>query len=114
VRTFKKSTQDFIEQRLGELGHVDRQRFGAKATLHVRARLSGDGQHRQGSRVRAAGRRRPGRRGDVIWNLDPSMGAEDFSFMLQKKPGAYLRLGQGRRRVRMLPAQHPATISTMK
>ena len=23
------------------------------------------------------------------------MGAEDFSFMLQKKPGAYLRLGQG-------------------
>ena len=23
------------------------------------------------------------------------MGAEDFSFMLQVKPGAYLRLGQG-------------------
>ena len=23
------------------------------------------------------------------------MGAEDFSFMLQAKPGAYLRLGQG-------------------
>ena len=27
--------------------------------------------------------------------MDPSMGAEDFSFMLQVKPGAYLRLGQG-------------------
>jgi hippurate hydrolase len=27
--------------------------------------------------------------------LEPSMGAEDFSFMLQMKPGAYLRLGQG-------------------
>ena len=26
---------------------------------------------------------------------EPSMGAEDFSFMLQVKPGAYLRLGQG-------------------
>jgi hippurate hydrolase len=25
----------------------------------------------------------------------PSMGAEDFSFMLQAKPGAYLRVGQG-------------------
>ena len=23
------------------------------------------------------------------------MGAEDFSFMLQRRPGAYLRLGQG-------------------
>jgi metal-dependent amidase/aminoacylase/carboxypeptidase family protein len=28
-------------------------------------------------------------------DMDPSMGAEDFSFMLQVKPGAYLRLGQG-------------------
>jgi metal-dependent amidase/aminoacylase/carboxypeptidase family protein len=27
--------------------------------------------------------------------MEPSMGAEDFSFMLQKKPGAYLRIGQG-------------------
>ena len=27
--------------------------------------------------------------------LEPSMGAEDFSFMLQVKPGAYMRLGQG-------------------
>jgi 1,4-alpha-glucan branching enzyme len=32
---------------------------------------------------------------NVVWNLDPSMGSEDFSFMLQEKPGAYLRLGQG-------------------
>ncbi|MNS66161.1 hypothetical protein D3C72_993630 [compost metagenome] len=30
----------------------------------------------------------------VVRNMDPSMGAEDFSFMLQHKPGAYLRLGQ--------------------
>ena len=27
--------------------------------------------------------------------MAPSMGAEDFSFMLQIKPGAYLRIGQG-------------------
>jgi hippurate hydrolase len=32
---------------------------------------------------------------NVVRNLEPSMGAEDFSFMLQAKPGAYLRLGQG-------------------
>jgi hippurate hydrolase len=25
----------------------------------------------------------------------PSMGGEDFSFMLQAKPGAYIRIGQG-------------------
>lgn len=28
-------------------------------------------------------------------NLTPSMGAEDFSFMLRQRPGAYFRLGQG-------------------
>jgi hippurate hydrolase len=31
----------------------------------------------------------------VMRNMTPSMGAEDFSFMLQAKPGAYLRVGQG-------------------
>jgi len=32
---------------------------------------------------------------NVLRNLEPSMGAEDFSFMLQAKPGAFARLGQG-------------------
>ena len=32
---------------------------------------------------------------NVVRDLEPSMGAEDFSFMLQVKPGAYLRIGQG-------------------
>jgi metal-dependent amidase/aminoacylase/carboxypeptidase family protein len=31
----------------------------------------------------------------VVRDMEPSMGAEDFSFMLQVKPGAYLRIGQG-------------------
>ena len=34
-------------------------------------------------------------REQVVRDLEPSMGAEDFSFMLQVKPGAYMRLGQG-------------------
>jgi hippurate hydrolase len=32
---------------------------------------------------------------NVVRNLPPSMGAEDFSFMLQERPGAFARLGQG-------------------
>lgn len=31
----------------------------------------------------------------VVPDLVPSMGSEDFSFMLQQRPGAYFRLGQG-------------------
>ena len=31
-----------------------------------------------------------------VWrNMTPSMGGEDFSFMLQAVPGAYMRIGQG-------------------
>jgi hippurate hydrolase len=33
--------------------------------------------------------------GKVIGNLEPSMGSEDFAFMLLQRPGAYFRLGQG-------------------
>ena len=29
------------------------------------------------------------------WNLPPEMGAEDFSYMLEARPGAFLFLGQG-------------------
>ena len=31
----------------------------------------------------------------VVRDLEPSMGSEDFSFMLRVKPGAYMRIGQG-------------------
>ena len=33
--------------------------------------------------------------GRVHLNPDPSMGAEDFAFMLEEKPGAYIWLGAG-------------------
>ena len=32
---------------------------------------------------------------NVDTTMIPSMGAEDFSFMLEAKPGAFARLGQG-------------------
>ena len=31
----------------------------------------------------------------VVRHMTPSMGGEDFAFMLQVKPGAYIRIGQG-------------------
>ncbi len=38
-------------------------------------------------------------------DLVPSMGSEDFSFMLQSRPGAYFRLGQGGAGIGLHPAQ---------
>jgi metal-dependent amidase/aminoacylase/carboxypeptidase family protein len=33
--------------------------------------------------------------GNVIRDVDPTMGGEDFAYFLERKPGAYVFLGQG-------------------
>jgi hippurate hydrolase len=95
VRTFKVDTQELVEQRLIDLAEATARAFGAEAHViyeriypatinHVaQAGFAGD--------VAAAlvGE------SNVVRNLEPSMGAEDFAFMLQERPGCYVRLGQG-------------------
>lgn len=95
VRTFSPTVQDLVERRISEICASVAQAFGATAVVEyersypatinslAQARLAGD------VATQLVG---PDK---VQRNLDPSMGAEDFSFMLQAKPGAYLRLGQG-------------------
>ena len=44
-------------------------------------------------------------KGNVITEHEPTMGGEDFSYMLQARPGAYVFLGQGGAPGRLFPAQ---------
>ena len=95
VRTFSPDVQELVERRLQELCSAIALGFGASATVTFdrvypatintpdEAAFAGDVAE---SLVGA---------GNLVRNMEPSMGAEDFSFMLQAKPGAYLRLGQG-------------------
>ena len=95
VRTFSSDVQELVERRLQELCSAIALGFGASATVTFdriypatintpdEAAFAGDVAE---SIVGA---------GNLVRNMEPSMGAEDFSFMLQAKPGAYLRLGQG-------------------
>lgn len=95
VRTFRREVQDMIEERLGRLVESVAVGFGATATLDYQrvypATINTPAQAAFAADVAASlvGADR------VLRDLPPSMGAEDFSFMLQTKPGAYLRLGQG-------------------
>ena len=95
VRTFSSAVQSLIERRLIDLCSSIAGGFGAQAEVTYQrmypatintpaeAQFAGDvAQQLVG----------PDR---VVRHLEPSMGAEDFSFMLKVKPGAYLRLGQG-------------------
>ena len=95
VRTFNPTVQTLVERRLHELCSAVAQAFGATAAVSFErsypATINSVAEARFAGDVAAAlvGE------AQVERNLEPSMGAEDFSFMLQAKPGAYLRLGQG-------------------
>jgi amidohydrolase len=95
VRTFRPSTQDMIERRLAELVPSIASAFGARATLRYERVYPATINHEREAAFAADVAEELVGRDNVVRNLDPSMGAEDFSFMLQAKPGAFARLGQG-------------------
>jgi hippurate hydrolase len=95
VRTFRPKTQDMIEARLRELVGSIAAAFGARATLHYERVYPPTINHDADAQFAADVAETLIGRENVVRNLDPSMGAEDFSFMLQAKPGAFARLGQG-------------------
>ena len=95
VRTFRPATQDMIEKRLTDLVHSIAAAFGARATLHYERVYPATINHYREAMFAADVAETLIGRDNVVRNLDPSMGAEDFSFMLQAKPGAFARLGQG-------------------
>jgi hippurate hydrolase len=95
VRTFRPATQDMIERRLQELVPSIAAAFGATATLKYERVYPATINHdRQAAFAAEVADSLVGTE-NVVRNLDPSMGSEDFSFMLQAKPGAFARLGQG-------------------
>ena len=95
VRTFDAAVQQMVQTRIQELCHAVALGFGASAhVLYERiypATINTEAEARFAADVAATlvGEE------NLVRDLEPSMGAEDFSFMLQAKPGAYLRLGQG-------------------
>lgn len=95
VRSFREATQQLIESRLTQLAEQVSAGFGARAEVHYQrsypATVNSHDEAAFGADV-ATELVGPDR---VVRDLDPSMGSEDFSFMLQERPGAYFRIGQG-------------------
>ena len=95
VRTFKPEVQNLIEQRLKELCAAVAQGFGATASVtYERIYPATINTPAEYTLATAVAEQLVGAH-NVVRNLEPSMGSEDFSCMLKVKPGAYLRLGQG-------------------
>jgi amidohydrolase len=95
VRSFNPAVQDLVEARLKALCTQVAAGFGATAEVNYErvypATINAAPQALFAADVAASivGE------ANVYRTWEPSMGSEDFSFMLQHKPGAYLRIGQG-------------------
>ena len=95
VRTFRPFVQDLVERRLRELCAAVAQGFGATASVKYERIYPATINSPAEFAVAAAAAEQLVGPHNVVRDLEPSMGSEDFSFMLKVKPGAYLRLGQG-------------------
>ena len=95
VRSFKPETRDALESGLARVAENVAAAFGASAMIDYQrsypATINSAAEAEFAAKVAAkvVGPER------VMRNLAPSMGAEDFAFMLECRPGCYVWLGQG-------------------
>lgn len=95
VRTFNPSVQSLVERRLNELCSAVALGFGATATVNYERIYPATVNTPREANFAADVAESLLGADHVVRDMEPSMGAEDFSFMLQVKPGAYMRIGQG-------------------
>lgn len=95
VRTFNPVVQSLVEQRLSEVCSAVALGFGATASVQFERIYPATLNTVDEANFAADVAESIVGAEHVDRDMEPSMGAEDFSFMLQAKPGAYLRLGQG-------------------
>jgi hippurate hydrolase len=95
VRTFSSEVQELVERRLNELCSAVALGFGATATVHYERIYPATINTARETEFAADVAESLVGAEHVVRDMEPSMGAEDFSFMLQVKPGAYMRIGQG-------------------
>lgn len=106
VRALKPETQDRLERRLREITEGMAAAFGISARFFYDRRypptINSEAESAAAAKAAEAVVGTPRLHG----NLPPSMGAEDFAFLLREKPGAYAWLGTGRAGAANL--HHPA------
>ena len=96
TRCFRRELRDLMERRIGEIAAGIASAMGATATLRYERRypplVNEDEAVR---RALAAALDVAGDPLRVCGEIEPVMGSEDFAFMLERKPGAYIMIGNG-------------------
>ena len=95
VRSFRPEIREFAEKRIKEIVSGIASALGGSAEVeYKRGYPSTINSEREAIFAAKVGEQVFGK-ANVFTNAEPTMGGEDFSFMLQARPGAYVFLGQG-------------------
>jgi amidohydrolase len=95
VRTYQREVQDLVEQRMRAICAGIASAQGVTIELDFQSNYPATINTPAEARMGADAARAIVGADQVIWNMPPSMGAEDFAYMLQAKPGSYIWLGVG-------------------
>ncbi|WP_029007774.1 M20 aminoacylase family protein [Azospirillum halopraeferens] len=95
IRTLRPETRARIHEQLTRLAVAVADGFGAVATVDIQPGYPPTVNSRTEAEEAAAIAARVVGDANVIWNPDPTMGAEDFGYMLRERPGCYIWLGHG-------------------
>jgi hippurate hydrolase len=94
-RSYTPTTRDLLEKRLGEVAHAVAAVSGCTADYHYLRRYPPLVNKPEQTEIAIHAAALTVGENNVDGNLTPLTGAEDFAFMLEKKPGAYIMIGNG-------------------
>ena len=95
TRSFKPEVQDLVERRMRQVCAGLAATHEAEITLRYERRYPATINSAAEANIAADAMRKVAGADNVHTDLEPTMGAEDFAFLLQKRPGAYGWIGNG-------------------
>jgi hippurate hydrolase len=95
VRTFGLDVLDMIEQRMHDIARHTAEAFDAEVDFKFDRNYPPLINHADETKFAIEVMQSIVGSDKVITNVEPSMGAEDFAYMLQEKPGCYVFIGNG-------------------
>jgi amidohydrolase len=95
VRTFEDRVTDHIEERMRRIAELTAEAHGAQAEVKFVRYYPPTVNHAEQSSFAADVAEEIVGAANVVRSVEPTMGSEDFSFMLRARPGAYFWIGNG-------------------
>ena len=95
ARSFKAEVRDRLEQRLEEIAHATAATFNCEADVAYKRRCPPTVNASEQLDIALIAAREAVGDDQIIENMQPLSGSEDFSFMLEKERGFYVFIGNG-------------------